>query len=131
MTLVKNFGNSDEYRKALDLSNQIQVSQDPETIARLQGDLTKLVDDISKRKPESLQIGVAITKKASSATEELNFNQFKETDLYAKAFEDLSRVGTTTLDLLYAKLQQFASITKDPVQQKTIVTGKQIGRAHV
>ena len=64
---------------------------------------------------------MAITKKESASTEELNFDQFKNTDLYTRAFEDLSRVGTSTLDLLYAKLQQFASVTKDPVELKTIM----------
>ena len=131
LTLVKNFGTSDEYKQAFDLSNQIQISQDPEVIAKLQDDLTKLVDSITKKKPESVQIGIAIGKKASSSTEELNFNQFKETDLYAKAFEDLSRVGTSTLDLLYAKLQQIASATKDPVQLKTIMKSLKDVRAQL
>ena len=40
-----------------------------------------------------------------------DWEQFKGMDLYRMAFEDLDRVGTQTLDLLMAKLQQFAQTT--------------------
>lgn len=42
------------------------------------------------------------------ALAEYDWDQFKDTDLYRMAFEDLERVGTGTLDILIRKLQEFS-----------------------
>lgn len=50
----------------------------------------------------------AVTKKEKSDIATLSFEQFKGTDLYIKAFEDLARVGTSTLEELQKKLIEFS-----------------------
>jgi hypothetical protein len=49
LTLVKNFGTSDEYKQAFDLASQIQISQDPEVISRLQKELVELTGKVSSK----------------------------------------------------------------------------------
>lgn len=111
LSLIQKFGTNEEYKQALDLSNKIQISGDAQTINDLQQQLINLIDKVTKGKPQAIPIAAAITKKSATETTELDFTEFKNSDLYIKAFEDLGRVGKTTLDMLYEKLKV---LSKDP-----------------
>lgn len=49
-----------------------------------------------------------VQRDTRQAIAEYDWDQFKDTDLYRMAFEDLERVGTGTLDILIRKLQEFS-----------------------
>lgn len=49
-----------------------------------------------------------VQRDTRQALAEYDWDQFKDTDLYRMAFEDLERVGTGTLDILIRKLQEFS-----------------------
>lgn len=52
-----------------------------------------------------------LTKERDRKLAEYDWEQFKGMDLYRMAFEDLERVGTTTLNILISKLEEFARTT--------------------
>lgn len=49
-----------------------------------------------------------LTRERDQKLAEYDWNQFRDTDLYRNAFEDLERVGTRTLDILIRRLEEFA-----------------------
>src|SRR5574344_1108208 len=108
LTVIQKFGEAEEYKQALNLNNQIQISDDPKIIKDLQDKLSNIIDKISKRNPVAIPITTAITEKSNRETAAIDFEQFKNSDLYIKAFEDLSRVGNATLDALYQNLLKFS-----------------------
>ena len=122
LTLVKNFGNSDEYRKALDLSNQIQISQDPETIARLQNELVELTGKVSSKNLSAKNIDISISNKYMANKGALDWENFTNTDLYKNSFEDMDRISLTTIkDIMRAmdELKKNSDITFSPEQMKS------------
>ena len=122
LTLVKNFGNSDEYRKALDLSNQIQVSQDPETISRLQNELVELTGKVSSKNISAKNIDISISNKYMANKGALDWENFTNTDLYKNSFEDMDRISLTTIkDIMRAmeELKKNSDITFSPEQMKS------------
>ena len=61
------------------------------------------LDDQQKR-----QATENLTRERDQKLAEYDWNQFRDTDLYRNAFEDLERVGTRTLDILIRRLEEFA-----------------------
>lgn len=61
------------------------------------------LDDQQKR-----QATANLTRERDQKLAEYDWNQFRDTDLYRNAFEDLERVGTRTLDILIRRLEEFA-----------------------
>ena len=60
---------------------------------------------------QKAQARANLTRERDQTLAEYDWSQFKGTDLYRAAFEDLDRVGTTTLNRLIEKLEEFSRRT--------------------
>lgn len=95
--------NSKKYLEYLNESKneRLKIEEDYQRrLAELQD--TKLTDD------QKRQATANLTQERDRKLAEYDWNQFRDTDLYRNAFEDLERVGTRTLDILIRRLEEFA-----------------------
>ena len=111
LSFVNIFGTDEQKTQARDLTTQIQISTDPTEVARLAKEEADLVTKIAGADKTKLNIATSINNKSDQSMAGLDFEAFKNTDLYIESFEDLKRVGTSTLDLIYSKLK---TISQNP-----------------
>lgn len=89
----------DYLKKSMDERLQIE--------AEYQRKLTEL-DQTALNKRQKAQARTNLTRERDQSLAEYDWSQFKGTDLYRAAFEDLDRVGTATLNRLIEKLDEFS-----------------------
>lgn len=95
--------NTKKYLEYLNESkdDRLRIEEDYQRrLAELQE--TQLTDQQKQQATENL------TRERDQKLAEYDWNQFRDTDLYRNAFEDLERVGTRTLDILIRRLEEFA-----------------------
>lgn len=92
----------DYLKKSMDERLQIE--------AEYQRKLTEL-EQTALNERQKAQARANLIRERDQTLAEYDWSQFKGTDLYRAAFEDLDRVGTTTLNRLIEKLEEFSRRT--------------------
>lgn len=92
----------DYLKKSMDERLQIETEY--------QRKLTEL-EQTALNERQKAQARANLTRERDQTLAEYDWSQFKGTDLYRAAFEDLDRVGTTTLNRLIEKLEEFSRRT--------------------
>ena len=121
LNLIQSYGTSDEYKQALDLANQIRVSDDSETVNRLQKQLASLTEKVTSKNDKAKAISVSISQKIKSDQGALDWDKFTKSDLYQKAFEEMDRVSVSSLKDIMSemdRLKNTSDITFSPEQMK-------------
>lgn len=122
LDLIEKFGTDEQYKQAIDLSNKIQISDDPEVITDLQRQLSDLVDKVSKGKPKVVKIAAAITKKGTEDTGTLDFEQYQKTEYWQAAFGDMGNLSSEAIKKLIGDFEGLKTSMKDlsPTQVKEL-----------
>ena len=121
LNLIQSYGISDEYKQALDLANQIRISDDSETVNRLQKQLAILTEKVASKNDKAKAISVSISQKIKSDQGSLDWDKFTKSDLYQKAFEEMDRVSVSSLKDIMSemdRLKETSDITFSPEQMK-------------
>jgi hypothetical protein len=105
-SIVKQFGSDEQISKALDLVRKIQISQDPAEIARLQEELAKVLNDVTKNNPIALKTYQATQNEQKRDESKAYWENFKESDLYAMTFEDVANLSNRAIDMMIEKLEE-------------------------
>ena len=124
-SIVKQFGSDEQISQALDLVKKIQISQDPADIARLQEELAKIINDITKNKPIALKTYQATQKEQKSNESKAYWENFKDSDLYAMTFEDVANLSNRAIDMMIEKLDELKDKVKEsPESMKALIKAK-------
>lgn len=120
--IIRQFGDDEQYKKAIELVNQISISQDPSEVARLQAELAKLLKDVMDKNPQSIKIAVAISNEQSSLTSKAYWDDFKKSDMYTTTFEDMQNVSTRAIRAIVARLNELKDkVKEDPASMKSLI----------
>lgn len=115
-----------EVEREMSKRDELKAQLDISTDANQRLKIKKQLDDIQKfLDVNSLSISLSIDKKADNSKSLLDLEAFKETDLYQKSFEDMSRVSTRSLQMLVDKFEDLKDVmgkTLTPEQMKTFMT---------
>lgn len=126
LKIIRNFGKDEDYKKALDISNKLQISDDPQEVTRLQAEFTELLSKVAKANPQAVPIVAATTQEASQLTSKAYWEDFKNSDFYSMMFEDMSRNSTQALQLIIDKMNVLKDkVKEDPASQKALMQGLQ------
>lgn len=116
-----------EVSKVDDLKLKLETTTDPnerQKILREIGELQKFVDT------KSLDLSFSIDNKAKQDQAKLDFDAFKESELYQKSFEDMANISTGSLDMLMVALDELkdkVGTSLSPTDMKTFMsTYKQV-----
>lgn len=122
LTIVRRFGDDEDVEKALDLTSKIKLSQDPAEITRLQDELAKILEKVTKGKPIAMQALDATNKEQEQGISKVWWESFKDSDLYAKTFENLENVSTNTIDRIIERLNELKEhVKEDPASMKALM----------
>lgn len=114
-------------KKRDQLKTNLSVATDPEQKEKIQKDLDNLQKYLDNT---PLKLSVAIDNKAKQDQAKLDFDTFKETELYQKSFEDLANISTGSLDMLMVALDELkekVGASLSPTDMKTFMnTYKQV-----
>ena len=122
VNVVKKVGSNENVKKALDLAKRIKISTDPKEVQRLSKELMELVQKVSANNPTATSITTAITNKDAREKATKEWEDFKNTDLYTKVFEDMSTKSRFTLQLIIDKLEELKNkVKEDPVAMKEVM----------
>lgn len=126
LKIIRNFGKDDDYQKALDLSNKIQISNDPSEITRLQAQFTALLNQVASGSKPAQAVVTASMQEQNQLTSKAYWEDFKNSDLYTMMFEDMSRNSTQALQLIIDKMNELKDkVKEDPASQKALMQGLQ------
>lgn len=116
-----------EVSKVDDLKLKLETTTDPnerQKILREINELQKFVDT------KSLDLSFSIDNKAKQDQAKLDFDAFKESELYQKSFEDMANISTGSLDMLMVALDELkdkVGTSLSPTDMKTFMsTYKQV-----
>ena len=123
--IVRKFGDDEQVKDALDLSRQINLSQDPAEIARLQEQLAKILNDVTKGKPIALKTYQATQKQQKTQISKAYWEDFKDSDLYAMTFEDTANLSNRAIDTMIDKLEELKDKVKEsPKDMEALIKAK-------
>lgn len=123
--IVREFGDDEQVIDALDLSRQINLSQDPAEIARLQQQLANILNDVTSGKPIALKTYQATQKQQKTQISKAYWEDFKDSDLYAMTFEDTANLSNRAIDTMIDKLEQLKDKVKEsPNDLKALINAK-------
>ena len=119
---------ADNYKKLLDKYADYDSKQVTLTLNKNQEiyDLNRKfnTDDLQKTN-EYVTLKAAIERKYNEESAKLKVEEFKNSELWTKSFEDLDRISTTTLDSLMSKLSEMIRVSGaalDPKDLKELMT---------
>lgn len=122
MSIVKKFGSDEQLKESLDIVKQINISQDPAEITRLQGELARVLKEVVKDNPIAKKTLTASLGSQESGLSKAYWEDFKESDLYTMTFEDMSRNSTRAIQLIIDKLEMLKDkVKEDPASMKALV----------
>lgn len=110
-----------EMNKRDEIEAQMAVTTDPEQKAKLQKSLDDIQSFLNKN---TLTLSVAIDNKAKQEQAKLDFDTFRETELYQKSFEDMANISTHSLDMLIVALDELkdkVGTSLSPTDMKTFM----------
>lgn len=120
--VVRKFGTKEEESAAMDISDKIMISDDPEQIARLQAELAELLSNITKRNPKALEVAVAIGESQKRNSAKAVWEDFKNSDMYATTFENMAYLSIASIEKIIAKLEELKDkVKEDPASMKALI----------
>ena len=121
-TIADRFGTEQQKRNIRSLVTDIQLSNDPKQIAELQERVAQIVKQITDANPIALKVVAASKKGEDSKIAKAYWEDFKDTDLYAMTFEDMSRNSTYAIQLIIDKMEQLKDkVKEDPASMKALM----------
>lgn len=129
LAIIKKFGNDKEKLDAADLTRRLNISQDPEEVARLQKQLAELMARVVAGNPQATEVATSVNNEGESLTGKAYWDDFKDSSLYAMTFEDMSRNSTMAIQLIIDKLEELQDkVKEDPASMKALSTALQDAR---
>lgn len=122
LSIIRQFGNDEQQTKALDIVSQIKISNDPQQIARLQAELAEVLSKVTSSNKVAANVASATFKMQDSKVASATWNDFKDSDLYAMTFEDMSNNSTHAIQLIIDKLETLKNqVKEDPASMKSLM----------
>ena len=122
LSIIRQFGNDEQQTKALDIVSQIKISNDPQQIARLQAELAEVLSKVTSGNKVAANVASATFKMQDSKVASATWNDFKDSDLYAMTFEDMSNNSTHAIQLIIDKLETLKNqVKEDPASMKSLM----------
>lgn len=122
MSIVKKFGSDEQIKESLDVVRQINISEDPAEITRLQGELAKVLSEVVKNNPLAKKALTASLGGQESGLSKAYWDDFKDSDLYTMTFEDMSNNSTRAIQLIIDKLDELKDkVKEDPASMKALM----------
>lgn len=122
LVVVRKYGSEAEKADAFDLVKQIRISKDPTEVARLQQELTQLLENVVKNNPNGISITEAISNAQARQQAKTTWEDFRNSDLYSMTFEDMEYVSSRAIQAIIAKLDTLKGKVKDdPASMKALM----------
>ena len=121
LNIIKKFGTENEKQQALNISEKLNIEQDPENVSRLQRELADLMNRVVQGNPQAVNIATATENEGESLKSKAFWEDFKQSELYSMTFEDMSRVSTSAIQLIIDKLEELrGKVQEDPASMKAL-----------
>ena len=121
LNIIKKFGTENEKQQALNISEKLNIEQDPESVSRLQRELADLMNRVVQGNPQAVNIATATENEGESLKSKAFWEDFKQSELYSMTFEDMSRVSTSAIQLIIDKLEEMKyKVKEDPASMKAL-----------
>ena len=121
LNIIKKFGTENEKQQALNISEKLNIEQDPESVSRLQRELADLMNRVVQGNPQAVNIATATENEGESLKSKAFWEDFKQSELYSMTFEDMSRVSTSAIQLIIDKLEELrGKVQEDPASMKAL-----------
>ena len=121
LNIIKKFGTENEKQQALNISEKLNIEQDPESVSRLQRELADLMNRVVQGNPQAVNIATATENEGESLKSKAFWEDFKQSELYSMTFEDMSRVSTSAIQLIIDKLEEMKDkVKEDPASMKAL-----------
>ena len=121
LNIIKKFGTENEKKHALNISEKLNIEQDPESVSRLQRELADLMNRVVQGNPQAVNIATATENEGESLKSKAFWEDFKQSELYSMTFEDMSRVSTSAIQLIIDKLEELrGKVQEDPASMKAL-----------
>ena len=121
LNIIKKFGTENEKKQALNISEKLNIEQDPESVSRLQRELADLMNRVVQGNPQAVNIATATENEGESLKSKAFWEDFKQSELYSMTFEDMSRVSTSAIQLIIDKLEELrGKVQEDPASMKAL-----------
>lgn len=85
------------------LKLKLETTTDPDERQKILGEISNLQDFVDTK---SLSLSLSIDNKSKQDQAKLDFDIFKESELYQKSFEDMANISTGSLDMLLVALDE-------------------------
>ena len=119
--IIKKFGTENEKQQALNISEKLNIEQDPDTVSRLQRELADLMNRVVQGNPQAVNIATATENEGESLKSKASWEDFQQSELDAMTFEDMSRVSTSAIQLIIDKLEELrGKVQEDPASMKAL-----------
>lgn len=109
------------------LKLKLETTTDPDERQKILGEISNLQDFVDTK---SLSLSLSIDTKSKQDQAKLDFDVFKESELYQKSFEDMANISTGSLDMLMVALDELkdkVGTSLSPTDMKTFMsTYKQV-----
>lgn len=109
------------------LKLKLETTTDPDERQKILGEISSLQDFVDTK---SLSLSLSIDTKSKQDQAKLDFDVFKESELYQKSFEDMANISTGSLDMLMVALDELkdkVGTSHSPTDMKTFMsTYKQV-----
>lgn len=121
LAIIKKFGTDKEKLDAANLTRRLNISQDPEEVSRLQKELSELMSRVVAGNDQATTIATSVNNEGNSLSSKAYWEDFKDSNLYAMTFEDMSRNSTRAIQLIIDKLEELKSkVKEDPASMKAL-----------
>ena len=129
LEVIRKFGTDQEQAEALDLTRKITLSSDPSEIARIQKQLADLIARVVKGKDVAVKISNSISNADKQKKSKIEWEEFKDSELYSLTFEDMDRVSTRAIQSIISQLDKLKDKVKDdPASMKALMDAYKKGR---
>lgn len=120
--IVRQFGDNTQIKQALDLIRQINISQDPAEIARLQEQLATVMRDVVNGNPIAMKTYEASQNEQKSKESKAYWEDFKNSDMYSMVFADMANNSIFSIELIIQKLNELKDkVKEDPTSMKELI----------
>ena len=123
LSVISTYGDENEKAQGLNLANQISLSDDTATIARLRNELNTLATKVADKSDAAQNLLDAIFKNTKENVAKTLWEGFKGGDYYSIIFDDLSRASTAALQGMKAQLDGLKDqIKESPESMKAFMS---------
>lgn len=120
--IIKQFGSDEDKSKAINLMNKINLEDNPQEIARLQKQLSEILQKVLSDNPDAFKISDAITNEQNRDSAKAQWENFKNSELYAETFDKLKYVGTSSIKAIIEELEKLKDkVKEDPASMKALM----------